>query len=115
MTTVIDYHEAIDKAGGNPELAKDLFGMLLQELPLLRQQLQDAIAQADLQAIWDHTHKLYGSTAYCSVPNLHRAAGDMETTVKSQELPAIRSQFTTLEAAIEELLAQGPGHLAAEW
>lgn len=115
MPTVVDYQDAIDKAGGNAELAKELFGMLLQELPLLRQQLQDAIAQADHQAIWDHAHKIYGATAYCSVPQLRLAAADMEVTVKTRELPAIQAQFTALDAAIAELLQQGPEHLAATW
>lgn len=115
MTSVVDYQEAIDKAGGNAELAKELFGMLLQELPSLRQQLQDAITQANHQAIWDHAHKIYGSTAYCGVPQLCLAAADMEATVKTRELPAIRAQFAALDAAIGELLQQGPGLLAANW
>ena len=115
MTSVVDYQDAIDKAGGNAELAKELFGMLLQELPLLRQQLQDAIAQANHEAIWDHAHKLYGSTAYCSVPQLRLAAADMEATVKTRELPAIQAQYVKLAAAIDELLQHGPGHLTASW
>ena len=51
MTGVVDYAEAIDKAGGNAELAKELFGMLLQELPQLREQLQEALGQENQQAI----------------------------------------------------------------
>jgi len=115
MTGVVNYIEAIEKAGGNPELAKDLFGMLLQELPLLRERLEHAIARADMQAIRDHAHKIYGSTAYCSVPQLHQAAGDMETAANTREISAIRAQFITLTAAIEELLTQGPMHLAETW
>ena len=112
---MLDVTEAIEKAGGNTELAKELFGMLLQELPLLRDQLLNAIEKADQPAIWDHTHKIYGSTAYCGVPVLRQAASAMETAVKARELEAIRHQFESLDAAIQQLLSQGSVHLAKAW
>ena len=115
MTTIVDYSEAIEKAGGNTELAKELFGMLLEELPKLREKLQSAIAQDDLQAIWNHAHKIYGSTAYCGVPVLRQAASAMETTVRGKELDAIRREFKSLDVAIEQLLTQGPAHLTQDW
>ena len=115
MTGVVDYAEAIDKAGGNAELAKELFGMLLQELPQLREQLQEALGQENQQAIWDHAHKIYGSTAYCGVPILRQAASAMETAVKSQQLDAMRDQFTTLDKAIQQLITEGPTHLSQAW
>ena len=115
MTTVIDYNQAIEKAGGSTELAKELFGMLLQELPQLRDSLEAAIAQENLQATWDHAHKIYGSTAYCGVPLLRDAAGLMETAVKSKELVAIRERFQALDKAIQQLLAEGPLHLQQTW
>jgi two-component system sensor histidine kinase BarA len=115
MTTVVDYAEAIDKAGGNTELAKELFGMLLQELPSLRDQLQAAMEQENLQAIWDHAHKIHGSTAYCGVPVLRQAAGAMETAIKTQQMDAIRDRFTTLDEAVQQLLNQGPTHLTVDW
>ena len=115
MTNIVDYAEAIDKAGGNTELAKELFGMLLQELPQLREKLQNAIAQDDLQAIWNHAHKIYGSTAYCGVPMLRQAASVMETTVRAKERDAIRLEFEKLDIAIQQLLQQGPALLTQHW
>ncbi|MEJ2438232.1 MAG: Hpt domain-containing protein [Gammaproteobacteria bacterium] len=115
MTRVVDYNEAVDMAGGNPELAKDLFGMLLKDLPILQQQLLEAISQADMTAIRDHAHKIHGSTAYCSVPQLREAAATMETITSSQDLAAIRKQFQKLETAIKALLDLGPGYLEQSW
>ncbi len=115
MTTVVDYAEAIEKAGGNVELAKELLGMLLQELPSLRDQLLLAIEREDLQATWDHAHKIYGSTAYCGVPVLREVASAMESAVKGQQLVAIRDQFIELDVAIQQLIIQGPTHLAGAW
>jgi len=115
MTTVVDYAEAITKAGGNAQLAKELFSMLLQELPLLRDKLQNAIAEEDLQAMWNHAHKIYGSTAYCGVPLLRQVASEMETVVRGKELAAIRQQYEVLDKAIQQILAQGTEHLAKAW
>lgn len=115
MTKVVDYMQAIEKAGGNADLAKELFGMLLNELPQLCNRLQEAIERQDLQATWDHAHKIYGSTAYCGVPILRNAASLMETAVKKQELTTIRAQFQVLEEAIQQLLTEGPLHLQQAW
>lgn len=115
MTTVVDYAEAVEKAGGNAELAKDLFSMLLQELPLLRDQLQEAISHMNFQAMWDHAHKIYGSTAYCGVPRLRLSASAMESAVKSQQLKTIQDQFSVLNEAIQQVLTLGPTHLAEVW
>lgn len=115
MTRVVDYHEAIDKAGGNPELAKDLFGMLLRELPQLRENLLAAITRADGEAVRTHAHKLYGSTAYCSVPRLCQAAEEMDRIARGDDFTAIRARYGILETTIDELLASGPDHLAAAW
>lgn len=113
--TVVDYAEAIDKAGGNADLAKELLGMLLQELPRLREYLEGAIVRENLEAIWDHAHKIYGSTAYCGVPVLRAAASAMESAVRSRQLDAIRNQFTALDEAIQQLVRQGPALLAEVW
>lgn len=115
MTQQVDYAEAVEKAGGNAELAKELFSMLLQELPTLHERLQTAITQLDIQAAWDHAHKIYGATAYCGVPALRLAAREMETAVKSQLWEAIRERFTTLETAIQNIVSQGQSHLDASW
>ena len=115
MTSVVDYTEAIEKAGGNTELAKELFGMLLQELPQLREKLHSAIAEEDLSAVWNHAHKIYGSTAYCGVPLLRQAASVMETTVRAKDLEAIRQEFEKLDVVIQQLLQQGPALLVQRW
>lgn len=115
MTTVVDYAEAIEKAGGNTQLAKELFGMLLQDLPQLRGKLQDAIAQEDLQGMWNHAHKIYGSTAYCGVPQLRQVASDMESAVRDKQWGAIQQKFDALDEAIQQVLTQGPAHLTNAW
>jgi two-component system sensor histidine kinase BarA len=115
MTEVIDYQLALEQAAGNEELAKELFEMLLKELPVLKQKLSIAIKENDLQGCWDHAHKIYGSTAYCGVPALRDAAQVMESAVKNENMGQIEANFTALSTEIERLIEQGRQALATDW
>lgn len=115
MTEVIDYHLALEQAAGNQELAKELFEMLLKELPILKQKLNIAIKENDLQGCWDHAHKIHGSTAYCGVPALKAAAQVMELAVKDENMEKIEANFSALSMEIERLLEQGDQALATDW
>ncbi len=85
MTDIFDHQQALEQAGDDPELAKDLFQMLIAELPELLAKLKQALAEQDHTALWDHAHKIHGSTAYCGVPTLKTAAHDLENCI-TQEL-----------------------------
>ncbi len=115
MTNVIDYQLALEQAAGDERLAKELFEMLLNELPTLKEKLGSAIRSNDLQGCWDHAHKIYGSTAYCGVPALRTAAQAMESVVKDKDMGQIEGNFTALSTAIECLLEQGHQALMANW
>jgi two-component system sensor histidine kinase BarA len=115
MTEVINYQQALEQADGNEELAKELFEMLLNELPVLKQKLNIAIKENDIQGCWDHTHKIYGSTAYCGVPALREAAFIMESTVKGENMGKIEENFTALVTEIDRLLEQGQQALTSDW
>ncbi|MGD8783009.1 MAG: Hpt domain-containing protein [Thioalkalispiraceae bacterium] len=115
MTKVIDYQLALEQSEGSEELAKELFSMLLTELPGLQQKLNLAVKENDLQACWDHAHKIYGSTSYCGVPALREAAQIMEEAVKDADLGKVEENFTALSAEIERLLEQGQPALADSW
>lgn len=105
---MLDRDQALEQAGGSESLARELFGMLLDDLPVLRQQLQQAIADDRPDAMWDHAHKLYGSTVYCGVPALREAARAMEECIKQQNKAELPACFAQLAAEIERLLEQGP-------
>lgn len=115
MNNIVDIPHCLEQAAGNEALAKELFTMLLKELPDLQASLASAIEQQDLQACWDHAHKIYGSTAYCGVPGLRDSAQAMELAVKSNDIKRIQEQFTGLRGAIYKVLEAGPGYLQQSW
>ena len=114
MSKMLDIPHAIEQAGGNPDLARELFSMLLQELPDLKHNLNLAFTQADNQGLWEHAHKIHGSTAYCGVPVLQQATRDLENSIKAQTND-LADKIQHLNQAIDELLASGPAMLDQDW
>jgi two-component system sensor histidine kinase BarA len=114
MLPMLDIPHAIEQAGGNPDLAKELFTMLLKELPGLKSKLNQAFSDGDKQSIWDHAHKIYGSTAYCGVPALNNAARELEEAIKAKT-SNIADRIQAVNKAIDELLMDGETALEQEW
>lgn len=115
MTSLVDFQLSLEQAGGNEALAKELFGMLLTELPVLHSKLKHAIASRDLPSCWDHAHKIYGSTAYCGVPVLREAARAIEGAIKKGDFCSIDTHLPQLEDAVVSLLEKGPAYLHNTW
>ena len=115
MAPVIDFTHALDQAGGSEELAKDLFKMLANELPDLNNKLGVAIQNNDHQAMWDHAHKLYGSTAYCGVPALNSAAKNLEQAIKDNDSDNILASYDAVNEAVKDIIKSAAGLLEQSW
>jgi len=114
MSNTVDISLALEQAGGSEELARDLFGMLLNDLPNLKNGLNQAFEQNDAQTLWDVTHKIHGSTAYCGVPALRDAAKALENAIKQSE-PELQPLVEALNGAIQALQIEGPQVLEQDW
>jgi two-component system sensor histidine kinase BarA len=116
MEPVIDKALAIEKASGKVDLAKELFAMLLNELPELKNLMNMAYQANDPQAFWDHTHKIHGSTAYCGVPALGSAVKTLEGTIKAEKsFSEMEDNLNNVNEAIDALLAIGQAELNSDW
>lgn len=88
--------------------------MLLKELPDLKNKLNQAFNCADKQGLWDHAHKIHGSTAYCGVPLLQKAVRELEAAIKAQTSD-VADKIQDVNKAIDELLANGQMILEQDW
>jgi two-component system sensor histidine kinase BarA len=79
---VYDRSLAVERAGGCAELATDLFGMLLKELPGFRTKLLHTLERNDLASLERHAHKLHGSATYTGVSALGHAVATLENNLK---------------------------------
>lgn len=115
MDKIIDIDLALEQAAGNEQLAKELFQMLLAELPSAYTHLKAAIANKDKQSIRDHAHKIFGATAYCGVPALRKVAQQLEALIKADDFDPVTKQLKLLSTEIDRLVKQGPDLLALNW
>ena len=83
-----------------------MFDMLLNELPVLRDQMNDAFAASDMEVMQSHVHKINGSTRYCGVPALYDAADTLERYMKAGDMdPAtLQNLVEQVNMAISDLL-----------
>ena len=116
MEPVLDKFMAIEKVGGNSDLAKELFDMLLKELPEMKNLMNMAYQANDPQAFWDHTHKIHGATAYCGVPALSVAARALENAIKDDKsFSEMENELNIVNKSIEDILVIGKNELDTQW
>ncbi len=107
MTDAFDKQQALEQTGNNSVLAKDLFEMLIAELPEQKNKLQQALTDNDHKALRDHAHKIHGSTAYCGVPGLKAAAYDLECLIRDKVEARLVDGVTRVAGEIDRLIADG--------
>lgn len=107
MTTtaakIIDRELALQQAGGSSELADELFGMLLKELPQFGEAIRTAFDDREWEALQHHVHKLNGATNYCGVPALQEAADRLDSRLKRGETGALAPDVERVLKAIGDV------------
>ena len=99
-----DSEEALKLAGGNSELAEELFEMLIIELPNYETNIKQALDKNNIKDLKYHTHKIHGATSYCGVPKLREAASALENKIDMNELDKLQEDTEHLLASIKELI-----------
>lgn len=100
-----DKEMALACAGGSKELADELFGMLLAELPRRRRELHDHLISRDVAELYRTVHNINGSATYCGVPALKDAAVTLEVHLKQGETGALQNEVEHLVHEIDRVLA----------
>ena len=100
-----DQADAIKLAGGNKELADELFGMLITELPQYKEKLALALDENNIKDLKHFIHKVNGATSYCGVPKLRQAAVELESLIDHKTLDDVPNKAREVLAYIDELVA----------
>ena len=82
---VLDWALANQRANHNHDLAKELFSLLIKELPQHQRELLQAARRRDLETLKMITHKIHGACCYCGVPALHNDIAKLETALKCEQ------------------------------
>lgn len=100
----VDEQLALQQAGGNVELARDLYQLLQNELPEYQHRIPSLYAEGDLQSLQEVVHKLNGSATYCGVPALKEAVNAMESSLKRGEQENYATGVRKILLEIERLM-----------
>ncbi len=112
----IDIPLAIARAGGRPDLARDLLRMLLDELPGHLEAVAEARRTGVMEALRETLHRLGGAAAYCGVPRVEEAVRRLHEAVRDRRPGVdIGPLAEDLHAAGTALLAAGPASLEQDW
>lgn len=101
----VNIAQCVRLTNNKPDLACDMLTMLLKDLAEDKKLLNISYDQQDYSSLSEQAHKLYGSCCYCGVPHLHAATALLDRILQSKNLDHLPSAFTSLNRAIERLLA----------
>ncbi len=100
---IFDEQLALQQAGGNEELARELFSMLLNELPAYLEKVQSSYQANNFTALHQIVHKINGSATYCGTPALQAAAEKLEIALKQQHTAQTDAGYQQIVSELRRL------------
>jgi len=98
-----DQAAALRTAGGNAELADQLFQLLLQQLRSTQPEILRFYREDEWNLLWNRVHKLLGASAGCGVPALHAVLRQLDTAVAKRDTETTPELILSLSDRINEL------------
>lgn len=105
---IYDEALALERAGGNQQLAEQLFAMLRRDLPQQQLDIEKAYRAGELANMQQVTHKIVGATRYCGVPGLAESAEALEHSLKAEDTGQLALLVQHLNQEIDRLMAFTP-------
>jgi len=96
----IDLKKSLVLSANNESLLKQIFEILLREIPTHQYQLKEALAESDMSKISMVIHKIHGITCYASLPSIRQQVLSIQRTMSKQTGDPIEEQ---IQGIIEEL------------
>ncbi len=98
---------ALTVAGGDADLADELFAALLTGLPDELSALRVGVAGSDWEGLAELAHQVRGATRYCGVPALDEAAESLERAARGGDPQRITAAFARLEEEAQRVRQSG--------
>ena len=111
-SAAIDWPLALERTGGKEKLAIEMLTGLLDSLDETQININQALANNDLEQLKSLIHKLNGACCYTGVPNLANICQEIETQLKSgMTLEDLEPEFLELFEQIALVTAEAPNLL----
>ena len=102
----IDWVLSVKLANNKPELATELLSLLIDDLPKIRDIINQAFETQDYEAMHQQVHKLHGASCYCGVPRLKEISAHFETKLKRKDKKSFSNFMKLLNSEIERILSE---------
>ncbi|MBL9021721.1 MAG: response regulator [Myxococcales bacterium] len=100
----IDMAAAIERAGGDEELARELAGMLLEEAPRWLEELSAAYQEKDLPLFTRSAHTLKGSADHWGAQRAYELAKELERRGRAADLAEVEGLMDELASEYDLLM-----------
>lgn len=100
----VESEKALEYAGGNNDLAKELYAMFIDDLPKMKTKLVEAYQHNDRIRLEEVTHKIHGAASCCAIKSIKEAAGILENAVIRNKKDNLHDEYGILLDTIDELL-----------
>ena len=107
---VHDRQMALDRAGGDPAVARRFLGMFVDLLSRTEGLLADALANNRHEDLKENAHSLAGAALYCGALALHAAAKRLEEQARDGD----RELNTALTCELTEQIARFRAAISAQ-
>ncbi len=101
-----DIEQAINIAGGKPELAEKLFNKFCVDLPHQLESMQRAAELRNWDELSEQAHSLRGAASICAAVSLKNIAQELEDMAKGRIEDDIENQLNKLSQAVQLVLDQ---------
>lgn len=101
---VFDRELSLSAANDRPELAGELYELLIATIPEDQAQINTAFKNEDPQAFREAVHKLHGAIRFCGVPRLGNAVAKLELILKTGAQVEIRGTLSMVNSEISALM-----------
>ena len=99
-TESVDIKLSLDLAAKNESLLKQIFEILLRDIPHHKEQLSNAVRQLDYAKLSTIAHKIHGVTCYASLPRLKSQVVSIQQQLAQESYSLLEIEVATM---IEEL------------
>ena len=100
VTESVNLDKSLSLCANNDLLLKQIFELLLREIPVYRKQLENALELSDNSKASMTIHKIHGVTCYASLPKIRKLVVDIQQIISKGSNEEIT---TCIQAIVEEL------------
>ena len=98
-TKSVDIKQSLDLAAGNESLLKQIFEILLRDIPDYRKHLSNAIEQLDYTKLSSIIHKIHGTTCYTSLPMIKSQVTSIQQQISAES-------YINLDTAVASMIKE---------